>query len=48
MRIFHYVVGITTPKREDEKKILFLWIGIIIALVVIGMGTVILLPRLMR
>jgi hypothetical protein len=49
MRAFHYVIGITTPKPEHERKILLLWIGIFIALLVIGAGFVMfLIPRVMR
>lgn len=49
MRAFHYVVGITTPKPEHERKILLLWIAILIALMAIGVAAVLfLLPRVMR
>lgn len=49
MRVFHYVVGITTPEPEDERKILFLWIGVLIALVLIALGTaVLIIPRVLR
>ena len=49
MRVFHYVVGITTPKPEDERKILFLWIAILITLVLLGGGTALwLIPRILR
>lgn len=49
MRVFHYAVGITTPKPEDERKILFLWIGILVGLV--GMGVALflfLVPHILR
>lgn len=49
MRVFHYVIGITTPKPEDERKILFVWIGVLIGLVLIGVGTAVLvIPRVVR
>lgn len=49
MRLFHYVVGITTPKPEDERKILFLWIGIVIGLILIALGTTLfLMPRVLQ
>jgi hypothetical protein len=49
MRVFHYVVGITTPEPEHERKILFLWIGVLIALVLIALGTAaIVIPRVLR
>jgi hypothetical protein len=49
MRAFHYVVGITTPKPEHERKILLLWIAIVIALLGSGVALVaFLLPRIMR
>ncbi|MGC2696712.1 MAG: hypothetical protein WA738_13080 [Candidatus Angelobacter sp.] len=49
MRLFHYMVGITTPKPEDERKILFLWMGILVGLMVIGVGLVLfLIPRVLR
>jgi len=48
MRAFHYVVGITTPKPEHERKILLLWIAIVIALLGIGVALVLfLIPRVM-
>jgi hypothetical protein len=36
MRYFHYMVGITTPTKEQEKVILLVWIGIAAGLVAIG------------
>ena len=49
MRMFHYMVGITTPRREDEKKILFLWIGVVLGLVLLGVGAAFfLIPRVVR
>ena len=49
MRVFHYVVGITTPKPEHERKILFLWIGVLIAMFLIAVGTALLvIPRVLR
>jgi len=49
MRLFHYMVGITTPKPEHERRILFLWIGIFIVLVLTAAGTALLLiPRVLR
>jgi hypothetical protein len=47
MRLFHYVVGITTPKPEDERKILLLWIAILVTLVATGVGLVVfIIPRI--
>ena len=49
MRVFHYVVGITTPEPKDERKILFIWIGVLIALVLIALGTaLIVVPHVLR
>jgi hypothetical protein len=49
MRMFHYMVGITAPRREDEKKILFLWIGVVLGLVLLGVGVAFfLIPRVIR
>jgi hypothetical protein len=49
MRAFHYVVGITTPKPEHERKILLLWIGIFIGLLILGVALLIfLIPRVMQ
>ena len=48
MRMFHYMVGITAPKPEDEKKILFLWIGVVLGLMLLGVGAVFfLIPRIL-
>jgi hypothetical protein len=38
MRLFHYMLGITTPKPEDERKILVLWIVVIVGLCVLGLA----------
>jgi len=49
MRLFHYAVGITTPKPEGERKILYLWIGILVGLVVMGVSLVLfIIPRVLR
>ena len=32
MRGLHNVIGITTPKPEDEVKIVLLWIGVVVFL----------------
>ena len=49
MRAFHYVIGITTPKPEHERKILLLWIAIFIGLLLMGVALVMfLIPRVMR
>lgn len=38
MRLFHYMLGITAPKPQDERKILALWIVIIVGLCVLGLA----------
>ena len=38
MRLFHYMVGITAPEPKDERKILALWIVIIVLLILLGVG----------
>ena len=38
MRMFHYMLGITAPKPEDERKILGLWIGIVLFILLLGVG----------
>jgi hypothetical protein len=49
MRLFHYMVGITTPKPEDERKILFLWMGILVVLVAVAVGLFLLIvPHVFR
>lgn len=49
MRLFHYVIGITTPRREDERKFLLLWIAILVALLAGGIGlAALLIPRIVR
>jgi hypothetical protein len=39
MRLWHYVLGVTTPEPKDEVKILFVWIGAAIAIFLIGAVT---------
>ncbi|HET9839285.1 MAG TPA: hypothetical protein VFR84_13710 [Candidatus Angelobacter sp.] len=49
MRAFHYVIGITTPKPEHERKILLLWIAIFFGLLGLGVALVVfLVPYLLR
>jgi len=49
MRLFHYAVGITTPKPEDERKILFLWIGILVGLIAMAVGLFLfIVPHVLR
>ena len=49
MRAFHYVTGITTPKREHERKILLLWIAIFFGLLGLGVVLVVfLIPYVLR
>jgi len=38
MRMFHYMVGITAPARKDERKVLVLWIVIILLLILLSVG----------
>jgi len=49
MRAFHYVIGITTPRPEHERRFLLLWIAIVIALLGLGVALVFfLIPRVMQ
>jgi len=49
MRYFHYVVGITAPTKERERLVLVIWIGIFVALVMIGvLFTIFIAPRVLR
>lgn len=32
MRMFHYMMGITAPDKEHEKRTFFIWVGVGIAL----------------
>lgn len=49
MRLFHYAVGITTPKPENERKILFLWIGILVGLILLAVSLVLfIIPHVVR
>jgi len=43
MRLFHHMVGITTPDPKDERKILFLWVGVILRIIIVGVLFVILI-----
>ncbi|PYP82843.1 MAG: hypothetical protein DMG65_25480 [Candidatus Angelobacter sp. Gp1-AA117] len=43
MRLFHHMVGITTPDPKDERKILFLWVGVILGIIIVGVLFVILI-----
>ena len=49
MRAFHYVIGITTPKPEHERKILLLWIAVFFGLLGLGVALVVfLIPRIFQ
>ncbi len=49
MRLWHYVLGITTPEPKDEVKILFVWIGAAIGIFLIGVVTFFfIVPRVIR
>lgn len=49
MRLFHYAIGITTPRPEDERKFLLLWIAILVVLVAGGVGLVaFIIPRIIH
>lgn len=49
MRLFHYMVGITAPEPKDERKILLVWIAVIILLALICIGSFLfLVPRIIR
>jgi hypothetical protein len=49
MRLWHYVLGITTPDRKDEVKILFVWIVSALALILIAAATFFfIVPRVIR
>lgn len=36
MRLFHYVVGITAPPKEQERLVFFVWIGIGVGITLLG------------
>jgi hypothetical protein len=33
MRFFHYMIGITAPSKEQERLVLFIWIGVVVGFV---------------
>ena len=36
MRFFHYMIGVTAPSKEQERLVLFIWIGVAIGLVLLA------------
>jgi hypothetical protein len=45
MRLFHHMVGITTPEKKDERKFFFLWVGVILGILTVGVLFVILIVQ---
>lgn len=45
MRMFHYVVGITAPDKKHEKQTFFIWIGVGITLLSLGLLFTLLITR---
>lgn len=49
MRAIHFFFGITTPDKEHEKTVVFVWLGIIVAVIALGVGfTLFIVPYVMR
>jgi hypothetical protein len=49
MRFFHYMIGVTAPSKEQERLVLFIWIGVLIgSLSLAGLMAWFLVPRILR
>ncbi len=49
MRFFHYMIGVTAPSKEQERLVLFIWIGVAIgSLALAGLAAWILIPRILH
>lgn len=33
MRFFHFIIGVTAPPKEQERLVLFIWIGVVVGFV---------------
>ena len=49
MRFFHYMIGVTAPNKEQERTVLFVWIGVAIGALALATGVAwFLIPRILR
>ena len=49
MRFFHYMIGVTAPSKEQERLVLFIWIGVAIgSLSLAVLMAWFLVPRILR
>ena len=49
LRLFHKVLGITAPAPEHERAFLFVWIGVVIMIVLLGTAFFLfLVPRIIQ
>jgi hypothetical protein len=48
LRFFHYMIGVTAPSKDQERMVLFVWIGVVIGLLLLALALVwILVPRIL-
>ena len=49
MRFFHYMIGVTAPSKDQERLVLFIWIGVAIGLVTLtALFAWFLVPRILH
>jgi hypothetical protein len=48
LRFFHYMIGVTAPSKDQERMVLFVWIGVVIGLLLLAVALVwVLVPRIL-
>jgi hypothetical protein len=49
MRFFHYMIGVTAPSKEQERMVLFIWIGVVIGSIALAAALAcFLVPRILH
>jgi len=49
MRAIHFFFGITAPEKSQEKMVVFIWMGILVAILALGVGfTLFIVPYVMK
>jgi hypothetical protein len=49
MRFFHFMIGVTAPEKDQERLVLFIWIGVAIgSLALAALAAWFLVPRILH
>ena len=49
MRFFHFMIGVTAPAKEQERLVLFIWIGVAVGSIALAaLAAWFLVPRILH